>query len=757
MQLTNNDYTIAFADGGIEVRKNSETLYRNAKPIYLYVLDYLVMTNFYDKAYDWVSEENGKVIATGTICSPGGSEFSFQDCYETGGIGFSMKRRITVLKAGEDERGYASKFTLRPTQSGSTHDFNYFGPGVWYKQNDFVPPHFMGYTLDNEYFHWQETRYALPLFAMQNIESGETVAFSRLAADVMLRSMHRDTYNNYVDPTYTIGSIGMSQPKNRTISYDDLNTTVTRLPLDRDDDPLGIDYVYPADHGELPARFFSGAGMNPTRRQILSLNRIFHLVQVGYSDSYGVMIDFGCYDSYQAMMKTIWRSANTRLCTPLADTDCGLLFKNNMKLLKLKTRKYNNSWGVPFLSFLPDAQDQNVDYQFGFVGQQPAIGYQLIRYGDLEQDEEAVRKGINIVDFWCSRGMSSFGAPMLWFNPPLDEFQYEPYWTRMIGDGMEGILDAYVYLRNKGDDRRSWYDACKLTADWLVRVQNEDGSYYRSYDQDGNLCMDSKANTSAVIRFLIQFYLVNGDEQYKQAALKAGDWSYDNIYKNVEYRGGTCDNSDVYDKESAIYGIFGFLALYDLMGEEKWLEAACGAADYVATWTYTWSFPVITHHPIHPFNKNNISGQSLIATGHSFADNYMAACSYVFYRHYLYTDDTQYLEFAKFLSKNPQQCNDVDGSVGYTIPGLCNEACGFYDQLLLGQYHWLPWCTFVEVDPASRLYDTFGTYEIAEAELLPLEERKRRNRIYDSYGSRGNQSDRKESLLDSRKCRCGHE
>ena len=42
----------------------------------------------------------------------------------------------------------------------------------------------------------------------------------------------------------------------------------------------------------------------------------------------------------------------------------------------------------------------------------------------------------------------------------------------------------------------------------------------------------------------------------------------------------------------------------------------------------------------------------------------------------------------------------------------------------------------VEVDPASRLRDTFGVYGIADAQRLPAEERARRNRIYDGYGRR---------------------
>ena len=373
MQLSSG-YALQFENGGIIVRKGARILYTNAKPIYLFVLDYCCITRFFDAAYTKVAETADSVIASGEIESEYGSRFRFEDCYQAGGLGFSVKRSVTVLHASPDERGYASKFTLRPAESSDTHAFNYFGPGVWYQQNQYVPQHFMGANLDNEYFHWQETRYALPLFAMQNIASGETVAFSRLAADMKLRSMHRDPYNHYVDPTYDIGALGMSQPKNMTIFYDDLNTTCTRLPLDRDDDPLGIDYVYPMANGETPRSMFAGMGMNPTRKRSMTFDRIFHPVKDGYADHYGVQAEFGRFDNFRVMMKTMWRSTNARLMAPIADTDCQLLFQNSMKLLKLKTRKYNNSWGIPFLSYLPEAQDQNVDYQYGFVGQQPGIG-----------------------------------------------------------------------------------------------------------------------------------------------------------------------------------------------------------------------------------------------------------------------------------------------------------------------------------------------------------------------------------------------
>jgi hypothetical protein len=201
----------------------------------------------------------------------------------------------------------------------------------------------------------------------------------------------------------------------------------------------------------------------------------------------------------------------------------------------------------------------------------------------------------------------------------------------------------------------------------------------------------------------------------------------------MEYRGGTCDNLDIQDKEAGIYALFAFLSLYDLTKETRWLEASCGAADYVETFTYVWNFPVTTPYPAHPFNKNHISGQSHITVGGGGADVYMASCSYVFYRLYLLTGDDHYRDFAEFINLNSKQANDIDGSCGYRIPGLVHESGSFAEQQYQGRYHWLPWCTYVEIDPASRLYDTFGAYEIADCEKLPMEERVARNAIYDIY------------------------
>jgi hypothetical protein len=111
----------------------------------------------------------------------------------------------------------------------------------------------------------------------------------------------------------------------------------------------------------------------------------------------------------------------------------------------------------------------------------------------------------------------------------------------------------------------------------------------------------------------------------------------------------------------------------------------------------------------------------------------MAACSYTYYRLYLLTGDAHYLDFAEFIDCNTRQANDVDGSFGYAMPGLVHESAGFALQNMRSHYHWLPWCNFVQAEPAARMYDTFGTYEVSAAKQMDLEEQKARNQIYRDY------------------------
>jgi hypothetical protein len=669
MRICAGKYTIKFQNGGIEVYKDDTMLYFNKRPMYAFIKTVLSITEFYDSAYDAVSEEDGKIIAAGILKSPTGSELAFTDTYETVDSCIKVSRTVTVLK-NVDDMGFASKISFVLAVSDNLLDYNYFAPANWYRQNEFTAPHVMGYDKNCEYFWRKEVNYTLPMFAVQNKESGEMIMLSRWAADIAERDHTFERNEHIVDPKCNIGAIGISKPENKTLNYLYYGYPL-RKEISTVRDGLTIDYVYPGVDGELPR--LRGYNVDYDMKT-KTLTRTYHPMEAGFSHSFAIAVNFGQYEGFYPMMRDTWRTVYARLKDKVYEVDHELHFHNNMKALSKLTRRYGDSWGLPFSCQLPQMDVNSVSFQFGFVGQQPGIGYQLIRYGDKENDPEAYNKGLNIVDFWVRTAMTDIGAPNVCYNPTINGFEPMPFWTRMIADGLENILDAYVYMKKKGIDKPGWLEFCRKAADWLVRIQNEDGSYYRAYNtSDGSMRMDSKANTISVVRFLIQFYLVTGEEKYKETALRAGEWAYDNTYRNMEYRGSTCDNADIIDNESGIYAMFGFLALYDLTGDDKWLEALIGAADYTETWTYVWSFPVRVLWPNHPFTKNSISGQSPVTIGGGGGDMYMAACAYIYYRLYVITGDEHYLDYAEFIHNNPRQANDIDGSFGYALPGLSHE------------------------------------------------------------------------------------
>lgn len=731
MQISLGNYILRFEDGGYRVMRDGQVLYFNARPVYVSVKTYAAINEFRDIGYDRILEKEDAVTGEAVFTTKNGSEIAVRDTYTACGETLKIARSATVLKGGSDDLGFQTKISFYPTASEELRDYDYFSPGQWYRNNEYAADFALGRNMDLQYYWRKETYSGLPMFAMQHKASGETIAMSRWAADATLPSLDRTTTENYayVDPKITVGSFGVSKARPEALTYTYYgHMMATPLP-ETQCDGVSIDYIYPAVNGQQPSR---GIGPVRTAQPLTNITWV-HPMREGFSQHYAVAVTFGRYDGFGAMLRGTWREVYPRLKDRLFSVDNALLFENMMRFLKDVTRRFGEAWGTPFVAQLPDFDPNSFSAEIGFVGQQAGIGYQLLRWGRLNGDGDAVEKGLGILDFWANYPTTETGIPRLWVHLSAHKAEPQPMWVRQIGDGMEAILDAWVFEVKRGIRHENWLEICVRTADLLTNLQNEDGSFYRSYHDDGSCCMDSKASTPCVVRFLVQLYLVTRNETYLQAAIRAGEWAYAHQYQGFEYRGGPCDTSDILDKESGIYAMFAFIALYDVTGDKKWLEAACGAADYTETFTFVWDFPVYNPYPAHPFRRYHISGQSNVSVGTAGGDIYMAACSYTYYRLYLLTGDTHYRDFAEFLNCNCKQANDVDGSCGYRYIGLVNEGAHFSEQEYRSRYHWLPWCTFVEVDPASRFLDTFGCHEIADIEKLPAEERIRRNRIYDDY------------------------
>lgn len=174
----------------------------------------------------------------------------------------------------------------------------------------------------------------------------------------------------------------------------------------------------------------------------------------------------------------------------------------------------------------------------------------------------------------------------------------------------------------------------------------------------------------------------------------------------------------------------------------QWLAAARQAAFYVETWAYAWPVPVVEGDDSADFPAGrDQTGLSLIAVGHSGADNFLACGPFAFFRLYARTGDRHFLDYARFLLHNTKQGMDWDPSrpLGYAFPGLQTEAGTVCSPRGHSLKVWLPGVTVGGLVPMSQLRDVFGSSDVDSLAVLPVEPRPMRvtfrdRRILDILG-----------------------
>ena len=294
---------------------------------------------------------------------------------------------------------------------------------------------------------------------------------------------------------------------------------------------------------------------------------------------------------------------------------------------------------------------------------------------------------------------------------------------------MRGL--AWDVMRSAGRERPAWLKFCRGFGDWLVNHQNSDGSWYREYDWNSQPVNEGKQNTSHPIRFLVDLSKATGEIKYLDAARRAGEWCYPHIHLAFAYVGGTADNPNVLDKEAGFLAMDAFLALHDVTGERRWLDAAARAGDFTESWLYSWNIPIPAEDRDATFPKGcATTGFSLIATGHSGADLFLAGAPFFYYRLYLETGDTHYADIARQLLYAPRQCLDINGSLGYGHTGLCTEALSLAPPRGHGVNTWLPWLTCSMVEPLVRLQEAYGMMNTPLVEGQRLADLRARDREY---------------------------
>lgn len=663
----------------------------------------------YHIPYISYTEKQDTLAMHGILIIESGAKLSINDIYVAKGNGeFELSRNIKVISAGDDkESGFSSSFGLALTSVDELLENEYFIPGVWYRGNfekeGNLPSHLPVST--DCAFLYREDRLPLPVVMMRSKKNGLTL--SLVHKDSKCETTLNDHKNVEIDSNYQFGGIGVIK-RNNAHSFAAVVT--------------------------YPGSDLRRAGMGSRR----------HPTQKGFEKhAYKVYFKIHHTNDYPQALQTSWNLAFDLYNPSVYKVDLkkaynGLLETINHYYIEEPEMKAPGfPWSVNLKKF---TLDRNT-YELGFVGCQPGAGYALFRAGVEQGLKDYLERGEKVLSFWAEQGLTQLGLPRARFaalNGTWDDWAKTT--MRESCTGMGFILNAWSYAKRKEISKPSWLTACKKFGDFLVNNQNLDGSYYMEYDpfkieeKKHPAGKKNKHLTICAVRYLVELYMATGEDKYRNAALAAAEFSYQNIHEKFMYVACVIDNPQTIDSESGQQALNAFLSMYDLTKEKRWLDAAEQAAVYTETWCYMFEIPVendqteSTDWPEH----RSIVGQHLIAIGHSAADLGFAWSSFVYYRLYLLTQKEHYLHVARISAHNTKQSMNLGQKLYQGKPeGLQQEAF----QVKVTQnprreksiMEALTWNFTAHLDPMIRFSDVFGTYDLEEVEKIPIEIQKRLN------------------------------
>lgn len=328
------------------------------------------------------------------------------------------------------------------------------------------------------------------------------------------------------------------------------------------------------------------------------------------------------------------------------------------EVIALKLADTENRWreGPGFAgikSFPSDHRTARNWIDLAWAGQSEAYAYPYLQLGDrfdVVKPIDRIQRGYDFIatSSFTERGFSiryDFAAGE-WLDDrrnPLSQSQ-----------AMNNLLDA-LRLAEKRDDLN--------TSQWEVFLRRaSDLHAERVLHRDWH---PVSTNEGFLIAPLAKASAQLGNPRYLQAAIKAAEhYMARHLSMDEPYWGGTLD-ARCEDKEGAWAALQGFLTLFDLTQDDRYLGAAQHAADVIISYVYVWDVPLpagrLTDHGFKTRGWTSVSVQNM------HLDVYGVLCAPALWRLGDITGNQDYHRLARLMIVACGQLLDPRGSQGEQI------------------------------------------------------------------------------------------
>lgn len=285
-----------------------------------------------------------------------------------------------------------------------------------------------------------------------------------------------------------------------------------------------------------------------------------------------------------------------------------------------------------------------------WAGQSEAYAYPYLQLGDRFDLEQPLRRIQSGMDFITTSPFSDTGFSVRYdFDQGTWLDDRRPLLSQ--SQAMNNMLDALRLAEENADlDTTKWEAflrrACDLHAERIL-------------DRDWH---PVSTNEGFMIAPLAKASAQFENPRYLQAATKAAEhYMVRHLSMDEPYWGGTLD-ARCEDKEGAWAALQGFITMYDVTSDDRYLSAARHAADVVISYVYVWDVPLpagrLTDHNFKTRGWTTVSAQNM------HLDVYGVLCAPALWRLGDITGNHDYHRLARLMIVACGQLIDPMGSQG---------------------------------------------------------------------------------------------
>jgi len=290
-------------------------------------------------------------------------------------------------------------------------------------------------------------------------------------------------------------------------------------------------------------------------------------------------------------------------------------------------------------------------FVFGWCGQAAAPGYALQVLAENIGDSNSLEMARKSLDFLSQAEFYDQGF-YTWYDYEQRKWLQRNKHPELLSQGqaMLNFANAIRVGRTRGLDVSRWERFLRRACDFHAK---------RILSDDWN---PLSTNQAFIIAPLCRAYQLFGTDIYRQAGQKAGNvYASRHLSMDEPYWGGTLDAS-CEDKEGAFAALQGFLALYEMTSDRKYLKWAEHACDVVLTYMVVWDIDMPAGRlRDHAFKTR---GWTAVSVQNQHIDVFGVLIAPDIYRLGLYLDRNELKKIAILMYRSCGQLIDPFGSQG---------------------------------------------------------------------------------------------